>query len=727
MRPHPARARRATLAAALAGGLNVAVLLWPTATAARPATPTNTTATPTATAAPSPVATPTPSTAAPAQPEAAAAPPPEPAVPAPAQATSADRLVLDAREAFRTRNLRRLAELRATAVQQRHPLLGWVEYWDTTLRLAELTQADLEAFYSRHSGTYVEDRLRNDWLLELGRRRDWANFARDLPRFRMADDREVACYGHLPEPRDGALAAWMAQRESDDGCALLGRALLDTGRIGGPEVWARLRVLVDANRARAARQTAALMGVPVAQAVGEIFDAPARWLARQSSTASLSEPTTELIALALARMAVSDPPATARLLAERWQAALPPETAAWAWAAIGRQAALDLEDDAPAHYARGWALLPRARAASRSPFSDEQLAWNVRSALRAARGDDRWSHTLRAIGAMSPAEQQDPAWQYWRARAEAELAPDGAAGDAQRAASRQAMETLATGLNFYGKLALEDLGRGVVLPPKPKAPTAEERAAARDNPGLSRALTLIALGLRSEGNREWNFTLRGMDDRALLAAAQMACDREVWDRCINTSDRTRAEVDLNQRFPMPFRGDVTAVTREIGLDASYVYGLIRQESRFIMDARSGVGASGLMQLMPETARLTARRIGLPYTPDMINDRQVNLRLGTSYFKSVLDDFNGSLAMAAAAYNAGPGRPRRWRNGPVLEPAIWAENIPFTETRDYVKKVLSNAVVYGALLTGRAPSLRTQLGPPIGPRGATEPPPDRTLP
>ena len=151
------------------------------------------------------------------------------------------------------------------------------------------------------------------------------------------------------------------------------------------------------------------------------------------------------------------------------------------------------------------------------------------------------------------------------------------------------------------------------MPARPQPLTEAERDAARSHPGLTRALQLIALGLRSEGVREWNFSLRGMNDRALLAAAERACEREVWDRCINTSDRTRHEIDLDQRFPMPFREDVVASARDIGVDPAYVYGLIRQESRFVMDARSHVGASGLMQLMPSTARWTARKIGLPYS------------------------------------------------------------------------------------------------------------------
>jgi soluble lytic murein transglycosylase len=158
-----------------------------------------------------------------------------------------------------------------------------------------------------------------------------------------------------------------------------------------------------------------------------------------------------------------------------------------------------------------------------------------------------------------------------------------------------------------------------------------------------------------------------------------------------------------------------------------VYGLIRQESRFIMDARSGVGASGLMQVMPATARWTAKKIGLVnFTADQINDRETNIAIGTGYLKLVLDDFAGSMPLAAAAYNAGPGRPRAWRNGAVVETAIWAENVPFAETRDYVKKVLSNTTNYAAILTGQPQSLKNRLGT-VGPLGADAPAVNTELP
>jgi soluble lytic murein transglycosylase len=316
---------------------------------------------------------------------------------------------------------------------------------------------------------------------------------------------------------------------------------------------------------------------------------------------------------------------------------------------------------------------------------------------------------------------------YWKARA---LQAHG--GDDRRAEARTLYESIAGTRGFYELLALEELGERASVPTRPAPLTPEEKAAARSNPALARALYAIEVGLRSEGVREWNYATNlhdkgGLGDRELLAAADLACQREVWDRCINTSERTKGMIDVEQRYPMPFRETVVAKSTEIGLDPAYVYGLIRQESRFIMDARSGVGASGLMQVMPATARWTARKIGLSgFTPGQINDRDTNITIGTNYLKLALDDFDGSMALAAAAYNAGPGRPRNWRNGPVVEAAIWAENVPFNETRDYVKKVLANTTNYAALITGRPQSLKERLGT-VGPRDVAEPEPNKDLP
>ena len=652
------------------------------------------------------------------------------AAPVGAEVKALDDRLVQAREALRKRDRTRLLAHRDALVAARHPLAMWADYWELNNRLAEATQTELDAFYARWPGTYVEDRLRNDWLLELGKRRDWRNFATEYPRFKYNDDREVSCYATLlrhhvgEDVRAPARASWFAQRDGDDGCTLLVSTLYAARQFSTSDLWLKAREAAEAKRLNAARQALTILGEEaVAATLNEVFEQPQRYLTRRADTASRQG--AEYAVMALARLAASDPAVAAGELQDRWQSQLPPEAAAWAWGSVARQAAMKLMPEADAWFQRAGAS---ATAASRDvDWNDDTLAWRVRAALRAA-DPGRWQRVLDAVAAMSATAQADVTWVYWKARALQASAKPGAEGDGQRTAASVLFERIAGQMNFYGKLAAEEIGRPQPLPARPAPLTADERLQAQRQPGLTRGLALISLGLRSEGVREWNFSVRELSDRALLAAAQRACDHEVWDRCISTSERTRQEIDLSQRFPTPFRADVVAAAQGVGLDPAYVYGLIRQESRFVTDARSGAGASGLMQVMPATARWTAKRLGIPYTQDLITDKATNLKLGAGYLKLVLDDFGGSQALAAAGYNAGPNRPRRWREGPVMEVAAWAENIPFSETRDYVKKVLSNASYYTAVMGGKTVvDLKSRLSPLVGPRPAGAPAENQQLP
>ena len=658
-----------------------------------------------------------------------------------------DDLAVQAREALRLKDRTWLASLRQAAIAQEHPLASWVDYFEIGNRLSEVTTSEFGAFAERWRGTYVEDRLRNDWLLELGKRRDSAALRAEFPRFRMNDDREVTCYQllatHLEGLQDVRVAArhaWLAQRDSDEGYQLMAATLVEQRVFGADEIWQAVRAAVELNRPRLARERAALLDANLAGGIDAVFKDPAKLL--RDRRASHTEASHRLVTLAIWRLAATDPDAAFTNLEQFEATRLPPAEVARAWAGLARQAAFRQHPRAADFTRRALAawdkvsatrgrpattraptsatanaatgVAPAAADAASAPvatrtatdpvFSDETLAWMVRAALRTPSQDrQRWALVQQAIEEMSAAEQRDPTWVYWRARAIRANAVAGPEGEGARGLARRMLESIAGPLGFYPQLALEDLGRRVQLPP-PAVPLVEsEREPIRQHAGLKRALRLMQLGLRGEGVREWNFSLRGMNDRELLAAAAMACEREVWDRCINTSERTRDVADVTQRYPLPFREAVLTRAAEAGVDAAYVYGLIRQESRFIVDARSSAGASGLMQLMPGTARWTARRVGLPeWKPELVNQHEINLLLGTTYLKLVLEEFGGAQAMGAAAYNAGPSRPRRWREGPVLEPAAWIEGIPFNETRDYVKKVLSNAVIYAARLQATQP-------------------------
>jgi len=630
--------------------------------------------------------------------------------------TPADAALLEMREAQRRGDAQQLTTLLPRV--QGHVLEPLARYWEARARLETASPAQLREALARMAGTYWEDRLRNDWLLVLGRQRDWTTFAAELPHFRMRDDRQVQCYALMLDavaqrgPADalGRLAAerWLAQREADEGCATAVQAFHDSGHLETRWIWQRARLAMETSRERAATQAVAMIDADAVPIVRAIAANPARYL--DEKITALRPRTKELVTLAIIALANSDADAAARALDRtRWRAQLTQEERSWLWGVIGKRAAQKLQDNALAYFANGQDHHMHA----------DHLAWKARAGLRAG----AWGHVLEAVAAMPEAQQQQPVWVYWRARAQLALRqPDATAAVAQ---ARALYESVARPDDFYGQLALEALGRPVAPPPAPAAPTDAEQQAARQNPGLQRALAAIALGLRSEGVREWNYTVAlhtpgGMSDRELLAAAALACERQLWDRCIHSSDRTRAVHDFAQRYPLPYRDAVLQRTQTIGLDAAYVYGLIRQESRFITDARSHVGASGLMQVMPATARWTARKIGMTgFKPHHITDHETNIAIGTAYLKLALDDFEGSLPMAAAAYNAGPSRPRAWRNGPVLAGEIWAENIPFEETRDYVKKVLANTTVYAALISGQPQSLRARLGT-VGPRTEATP-------
>jgi soluble lytic murein transglycosylase len=341
----------------------------------------------------------------------------------------------------------------------------------------------------------------------------------------------------------------------------------------------------------------------------------------------------------------------------------------WALGFEGRAAAQNLDIGA---------LSVFAKVSQPTDLSDDMLAWWARTALR----NLDWKLVDRVISSMSTDAQADHVWASWLAYA-------------RQAQSLPAPQTVA--------------------PDKPIPARASEQAIlqAKANKGLQRALYAIKIGLRPEGVREWNYETnlaRGsMSDEERLGAAAMACEAEVWDRCINTSERTKAVVDWSQRFPTPHKDALLTETKQAAMNPAFVYGLIRQESRFITSAKSHVGAAGLMQIMPATAKWTANRIGLTnFTGSQIHDININLKLGVAYLKYVLETNEGNPSYAAAAYNAGPHRVKTWRKAMAEDPAakstdeklalaIWSENIPFSETRDYVKKVSANTETYKMVL------------------------------
>lgn len=611
----------------------------------------------------------------------------------PGRAMDGDSAFMAARHAFQTGQFDRLQRLAADVAG--HPLEPYVTYWRLRSRLSDASAAEVEAFLKEQGDTLVGQRLRADWLKYLGKRQDWDAFLRAYPRLAL-EDTEVTCYAmqaRLTRQDTAALRdarpLWFQGAPQPDSCANLFDALGAQGLLTEEDVWARIRLALESGNVAFAKQ------LPVWLPPGKRIDARQLDLAARSPQRLLdrhplalkTRADQELAMFATWRLAQSLPQVAATRL-ERFEAQLSAEQRGYLWGQMALAGALKLRPESLDWFAR----------AGDAPLSDRQLSWKVRMALRAG----NWPTVIAAVDAMSPKERQFPGWSYWKARA---LLATGHAAEAQALLS-----PLAADPGFYGQLAAEELGLSTVAPAAGYEPSAADEQSAERDPGLQRALRLYQLGLRYEGALEWRWTTRGFDDKQLLAAADAARRAGWYERVIDTAERTRELHDFTLRYPAPYRDVVSGRTRQAGLDEAWVYGLMRQESRFASDARSVAGAQGLMQLMPATARYVARRMGLSgYNRRHATSVDINVNLGTYHLRELLDNLDNQPMLACAAYNAGLSRAREWRADRPLEGAIYVESIPFTETRDYVRKVMSNTTHYARLFGQPAVGIKQRLG------------------
>ncbi|HAL38537.1 MAG TPA: lytic transglycosylase, partial [Polaromonas sp.] len=367
------------------------------------------------------------------------------AAPAAAQTTSSgsggagDALILEMNKAFKRGDKAKLAQLLPQA--RGHVLEPWTAYWELKARLDEASPQEVQDFFNRYAGTYQEDRLRNDWLLLLGQRRDWAAFEAEYPKYRMNDDREVRCYAllveHLKNPAlDARLADevrknWQSQRDADDGCTAAAERLVGTKNLTQKDVWQKARLATEASRPRAARDAVQIIAPEALGLMTELSSSPTKFLSEKYL--ALRKVRKEIITLALIKLATSDVEGAARQMDRKWAVQLTAEERNWVWGVIGKQAATRM-GTLPASDA----LQYFAKVSKDSDLNDDMLAWKARAALRAGT-QPNWPQVAMAINAMSGEARQDPTWTYWKARALLATAPPDAAPKAAASGVTQTM------------------------------------------------------------------------------------------------------------------------------------------------------------------------------------------------------------------------------------------------------------------------------------------------
>jgi soluble lytic murein transglycosylase len=602
-----------------------------------------------------------------------------------------DEDFIAAREAFRTGDRNQLDRLAPRLTQ--HVLYPYVAYWRLRQRLDESQPSEVRDMLAYLADGPLSDRLRNDWLKVLGRRGAWDLFQTDQVGIR-SEDVEVTCYAlqrGVAAGEDEALrqarSYWLRGRPLPEPCNAVFEAARSAGAITQVDVWARLRFALQQGQVTLAKGLSKYLPAaeaPDLKALDRAASNPRLYLERRG-TAVRDRGEREVLMFALLRLARS----AAQDAAARWRAvaaSFTGEEREYVWGQLAYWGTMQHDPEALAWYALAGKL------------TDAQLEWRARAALRAR----DWPEVIATVEAMGEAGQAEPEWRYWKARA---LKAQG-----KTAAANALLAPLSNEQSFYGLLAAEEIGETVGPPAESYRPSESEIRSVAAIPAIRRALALYRLGLRFEGNREWAWAIAAFDDQQLLAAAELARRNELWDRAINTAERTRALHDFGLRYLAPYRERLRAYAAENGLDEAWVFGLVRQESRFVADARSSSGASGLMQLMPATAKWVANKLGMKsYRQALVNDLDINISFGTYYLKHVLEVLDNQPVLASAGYNAGPGRARAWRADDEMEGALYAETIPFNETRDYVKKVMTNATFYARMFGQRLVSLKERLG------------------
>lgn len=571
-------------------------------------------------------------------------------------------------------------------------------YWRATLATA--SAADIDAFLEQYGTLRPARELRNRYALHLARRGDLAGFQRIYEQFYQGQNiARLDCLSLQAELEAGrparvdrrATDLWLVGRSQVRECDPVFEYLVENKVLGPAEYHKRYKLAVDNREFQLARWLAKSIDQ-------QHVEEAALWLKAQAHPEDFLH--------SYRQRADNDVARQQLVYAAERLTYRDPELALAAWRRISKRIGFSAEQHLrTARHIALWTArdnlpgayellinLPDAAADS------EVLRWRARLSLRSA----DWNNLLLDIAAMSSEMRESEEWRYWRALA---LQRSG-----QVLAASAALRDLSQERSYYGFLAADELGETYALENSQLMADEDVIAALEARPDVVRARELFLVGQDSRGRSEWDSVIRSLSADEKLQAAILA-DRWGWhSRAISTVASLGEYDDLSIRYPLPYQQQFEQSSSDASISPTWAYGIARSESLFMPDVRSKAGAIGLMQIMPATGREVARGIRLPYSGiNTLTNPESNIRLGTSYLGQMAQRYSGNPVLATAAYNAGPHRVDRWLpESGTIDARVWIENIPFNETRKYVKRVLSAQAIFHWRMTGKLRRLSDEL-------------------
>lgn len=577
-----------------------------------------------------------------------------------------------------------------------YPLYPYLVYGDLSRRLTSAGETEVAAFLDNYADTPLANSLRLQWLKQLANQNRPQAFIKfdkpikdvglDCLRLRM---RLVGGYPRHQVFKD-VDKIWLTERSLPDSCDPLIKDWRRAGHLSDALLWERLELAARAGNTDLLIYMRSLMPKRE-QYMADLWRAALTspsTLTSQKYFKGKSPKEREILMFGLKRYARQD---SLHALAM--------------WEKLQRRFHFTEEQKQEVIRALALAMSGGSRPQAEvwlakvkdDHVDNEVREWRIRYALK--NGD--WQTVRKTIAAMPVADQSQGVWRYWQARALATVK------DPQ---AQTQLEALAKESNYYGFLANYELGRQPILPKAPSPVPKIDRERIAKLPGIQRARELFFLNRHWEARREWAFFQDGLKPQDQVIAAGLASDWGWFDRPIFTLRDNPHPDALFLRFPLAFERPMVRESKKQAIEPSWAFAIARQESAFMPEVKSPVGAIGLMQLMPYTAEHIAKKTGLRYKePDDLTVPETNIRFGTAYLRQMLDNHDGNPILATAAYNAGPGRVKKWLPETESMPAeIWVETIPYRETRNYVKNVLSYNMIYASRLGSAGKSVLLDL-------------------
>jgi len=583
-----------------------------------------------------------------------------------------------------------------------YPLYAYLQYEYIRKRMNRVSESRITDFISTYEDSPVSSRMRKNWLKNLVRRGKWDKF---LTQYQPGNGTKLRCYyaqalykaKQIEKANKVAEELWTVGKSQPHACDLVFDTWEKHGGMTQEHLWARVILAMEKGKVNLATFIAKRMSKADRNWVNrwkKMRRRPAENLLRKIY--QVDAPIPNMIArYGVKRLARRDVGAAA----DFWETIKDkhfkeaPEEASEIDQFIALRAAYQ-------NHPKALEWLGKV-----DEPSEKVQDWRIRASL----SQQDWWAALQWIEALPEKERNSDQWRYWRGRI---LELQSVSLPALRIASERIYSELSKERSYHGFMAADRLGGAYELTSDPLEYTAEELAEVEQIPGIERAKELYMLGRIIDARREWAKSTQSLDKIKLQKVSLLASQWGWHDRAIFTVAKASHFDDLELRFPMAYKDIVLSQAKKQGIEASWVYGVLRQESGFMADARSGAGALGLMQLMPQTGRLTARHLKfrIRSNKELLNV-QKNIRLGSAYLRRMLDANDGNGVLATASYNAGPYRVKKWLPNQEMPADIWVETIPYNETRNYVRRVMSYTVIYDKKL-GREPGLMPSRMPII---------------